>query len=123
MEKIIIIILIHTAGDHIFQWLNISVKKQSDKSYLLLHTFIYSIFLTIGSFAFLELQKVAYALLFITINSFSHFLIDLLTGNVKRKLWKTRKESAYNAVIALDQIAHLLILFASYHYISQQSLL
>ena len=122
MEKIIIIILMHTIGDHVFQWASLSVKKRSEISYLFLHTFIYSVFLAIFSFAFLDFQNVNNALLFIIINAVLHFGVDFITGKIKKKLWDSQAETSYIIAVSLDQIIHLTILFTTFFYISKQSL-
>lgn len=120
MEKIIIILLMHTVGDHVFQWAGLSLKKRSNFAYLSLHAGIYGVILAIFAFFLLGFSTTQITLLYILINLGLHLVIDFLTGVVKQKYWDQKNESIYFTIISLDQIIHLACLILTYMYFTNQ---
>lgn len=110
--RIIILILIHAAGDFLLQGSGLSHLKSKKSIYLLLHVGIYTALLIILSPLFLGLSYLQ-GLTFGLINGFAHLVVDFITIKLKNKFWE-KNEAAYIAVISFDHIIHLLILIGSF---------
>ncbi len=113
----ILLIIMHTGTDLVFQGATLSFLKQKKAMYLLVHVAIYTLVLGVFSLFLLNLN-VLQAMTFTGINSGSHLIIDYSTGKMKYRFWSAKAEDSYFITSALDQILHVLILLISYYYIT-----
>jgi hypothetical protein len=110
--RVIILILIHAAGDFLLQGSGLSHLKSKKSIYLFVHVGIYTALLIILSPLFLGLSYIQ-GLTFGLLNGFAHLIVDFITIKLKNKFWE-KNEAAYIAVISFDHIIHLLILIGSF---------
>ncbi len=112
--RIILLILIHAAGDFLLQGSGLSTLKSQKRIYLIVHVAIYTAMLIILSPLLLGLSFMQ-GLFFGLVNGLAHLIVDFITTYLKNKFWE-KNEAAYITVISFDHIIHLLILIGSFIY-------
>jgi len=112
MIRIVILVLMHAAGDFLLQGSGLSKLKASKIVYLLIHVGIYTAFFIVLSPVLLGLTM-KQGLIFSLINGSLHLIIDFITGKLKSMYWE-KNEAKYIIVISFDHFFHILILIATY---------
>ena len=112
MVRILILVLMHIIGDFFLQGTKLSKRKIAKLPALLEHTGIYTATFIILSPLLLSLTFVQ-GLLFSLLNGVIHFVVDFVTGKVKKKYWQVDEEM-YFKTIGIDQTLHIIILIVTY---------
>lgn len=112
MDKIIILFLLHAAGDFILQGDKLSSLKRSKISYLLIHTGLYTAVFLVATPFILGLS-VKDAILFSLFNGVIHLVVDYFTGKAKEKYWE-QNQQAFVTIVGVDHTLHLFTLILSY---------
>ena len=113
MVRIILILLMHAAGDFVLQGSVLSKLKAYKTAYLFAHVGIYTTFFLVLSPVFLGLSYIQ-SLQFSLLNGGAHLIVDFVTSKLKKLYWEKKNENAFVAVISFDHITHLTCLFTSY---------
>jgi len=112
MDKIIILLLLHAAGDFILQGDKLSSLKRSRISYLLIHTGLYTAVFLVATPFILGLS-VKDAILFSLFNGVIHLIVDYFTGKAKEEYWE-KSQQAFVTIVGVDHTLHLFTLILSY---------
>lgn len=120
MYRILILIIMHIAGDFLLQGKTLSRLKASKITALFAHVGIYTLFFIAISPLLLGLTFVQ-GLIFSSINGGTHLVIDYFTAKFKKLYWE-QNEGRYLAVISIDHILHILILITTYIYLYPQAM-
>ena len=118
MYRIIILILLHIAGDFILQDSKLSKLKASRYVALFTHVGIYTIFFIAVCPLFLGFTFMQ-GLVFSLINGGVHLVVDFFTSRLKKLFWPDN-EGKYIVVISIDHTLHLLTLVTTYIYLYPQ---
>ena len=110
-------LLIHWLADFVCQTDWMATNKSKSFEALSSHIIIYTIVLFLGLSALYKLElPISNFLLFISINGFTHLIIDFITSRITSTLYKSNDTHNFFVIIGLDQLAHISILFATYQY-------
>ncbi|HNW69306.1 MAG TPA: DUF3307 domain-containing protein [Bacteroidales bacterium] len=120
MYRILILVIMHIAGDFLLQGKTLSRLKASKVTALLAHVGIYTLFFIAISPLLLGLTFIQ-GLIFSSINAATHLVIDFFTAKFKKIYWQ-QSEGKYLAVISIDHILHILILITTYIYMYPEAL-
>jgi len=120
MYRILILVIMHIAGDFLLQGRTLSRLKASKITALFAHVGIYTLFFIAISPLLLGLTFIQ-GLIFSSINGGTHLVIDYFTAKFKKMYWQ-QSEGKYLAVISIDHILHILILITTYIYMYPQAL-
>lgn len=119
---ILLMVVLHFVSDFVLQthWQAINKNRYWDA--LLMHTFMYSICVTIGLSAYIMLnygfQNIAQQLTtFFAITLISHTVIDYISSREAKKFFDRSDYHNGFVVIGLDQMIHYLQLFLTVKYL------
>lgn len=130
MDILIVCLLLfaHFLGDFIAQTDEMAnnkykiVKWMLISPWLLLHSLVYSIIVTLIAYAIYQLgwfgaqYEISFLYLFL-IMFISHIIIDLISSNVTHKLWLNHEYRSFFDVIGLDQLTHHFVLLFTVYYL------
>lgn len=118
----IILLIVHYLGDYIFQARKDANLKHESLLHMLNHIVTYSsiviIIFTICCFCDGYCNITGY-ILFISLNCFSHFVIDFITSNFNYQMWKSQREKLFWCGIGFDQLLHITILYLTFIWLLQ----
>ena len=117
MINIIYLLFIHWIADFITQTDRQAKGKSKSIDCLLSHIFCYTIVLTTFGSCIIFKSSIIDIILFISINSISHGIIDYFTSKINSYLWSKGDVHNFFVSIGFDQFLHISILFISYNYI------
>jgi hypothetical protein len=111
-------LLIHWLADFVCQTDWMARNKSTDLHALFSHILVYTSVIYCGLILVCFKYDISTASFvgFILINSFTHFIIDLVTSRITSTLYKANDIHNFFVVIGFDQFLHIAILFASYTY-------
>ncbi len=109
-----LLLLIHFAGDFLFQSTDMAINKATSLKWLSIHIGVYTFILFIGSIVLFGLNAaVVYAL----INGGIHFVTDFFTSKMNARLYARENKKWYYTGIGFDQFTHGASLLLTYDYL------
>jgi len=115
MSRILLIILIHTIGDFLFQGDKLRQNKALKLSSLGMHILIYSIILFAFS-PFILGITIKQAFMFALLNGVFHLIVDFFFRKLK-KGYRDFDIKKYRIVVVVDQALHIIALLISFYYL------
>jgi len=114
------ILFFHWVFDFVFQTHKQSINKSTSFSYLLEHTFTYSICWLPLSFIFgVSTDASAMLLLFAPITFVAHTATDYYTSKVNSQLWKEGDVHNFFVSIGFDQFLHFTQLLLTFYFLTK----
>ena len=117
MEIIIYLLLLHWIADFVCQTDKMANNKSKNFGFLVLHTFVYSVVMCVGSLLILIPFQI---LLFGIGLFFLHGTIDFITSKINKRLWDLKKIHWFFVSIGFDQWLHAIQIIILYYYITER---
>jgi hypothetical protein len=109
---VLLILLLHWVADFVLQTDEQAKGKSKKWSYLLRHTFNYSIFVSCAVFGW-SMNTIC----FFVITLICHTWQDYFTSRLNAKLWAANKNHLFFVSIGLDQFLHFMQLLITYQFL------
>ena len=115
---ILLYLLVHWYADFVYQTDKQAKNKSTSIKWLLKHTSIYSLIITIFTYILylnnsFGAQYLYLPLIFGLIQFVTHTLVDYITSKINSYLWKNGQVYEFFVMIGFDQFIHYVILFGS----------
>ena len=107
LELIFAILILHWIGDFVFQDDTTAKKKADSITWLFIHCGLYTILLMS--------LKDANAM-WVIFNGLAHFIIDLITSKINKRLWNKGDRHNFFVCIGFDQMLHYMILIYTWKW-------
>ena len=119
---VLAILFVHWVADFVFQTHEQSINKSTSWSYLLEHTFLYSIiwftaipFIYSINYDLFIKPPIGLFILFAFITFITHTITDFYTSRINKTLWDNKEVHNFFVSIGFDQYLHYIQLLVTYY--------